>query len=122
MPDAGELISGIEQRFDLLANMIERRQGEAIEHGNALFHDLERRLDEMADRLDRQSGEAFDSAGIMEAIDARFTALAERLETRHSPGADQAAMRGLESKLEDKIGRASCRDRMEIADDAGECK
>lgn len=105
MPDAGELINGIEQRFDLLANMIERRQGEAIEHGNALFHDLERRLDEMADRLDRQSGEAFDSAGIMEAIDARFTALAERLETRHSPGADQVAMRGLESRLEDISSR-----------------
>src|SRR5690606_21602116 len=105
MPDAGELINGIEQRFDLLANMIERRQGESIEHGNALFHDLERRLDEMADRRDRQSGEAFDSAGIMEAIDARFTALAERLETRHSPGADQVAMRGLESRLEDISSR-----------------
>src|SRR5690606_34988345 len=105
MPDAGELINGIEQRFDLLANMIERRQGEAIEHGNAPFQDLGRRLDEMADRLDRQSGEAFYSAGIMEAIDARFTALAERLETRHSPGADQVAMRGLESRLEDISSR-----------------
>ena len=57
--------------------MMERRQGDALEQGNMLFRDLERRLDEVADRLDqRVAPQRFDSAGIMDAIDARFTALA----------------------------------------------
>lgn len=105
VPDADEMFHGIEQRFDVLAAMIERRQGDAVEHGNALFHDLERRLDEVADRLDRHQAPAFDGAGIMEAIDARFTALAQRLETRQPDPAGQAAMRGLESRLEDISSR-----------------
>jgi localization factor PodJL len=103
--DAEEIFHGIEQRFDVLAGMIERRQGDAVEHGNMLFRDLERRLDEVADRLDRRPEPSLDSAGIMEAIDARFTAMAKRLETRQPDAAGQAAMRGLESRLEDISNR-----------------
>ncbi|MGN6145968.1 MAG: peptidoglycan-binding protein, partial [Mesorhizobium sp.] len=101
LPQADALFHGIEQRFDVLSDMIERRQGEAIEHGNLLFHDLERRLNEVAEQLDRRSPEAaFEASGIMEAIDARFTALAKRLETSAPDAGGQAAIRALESRLE----------------------
>ncbi|WP_457153817.1 peptidoglycan-binding protein [Mesorhizobium sp. P5_C1] len=104
MPDADYIFHGLEQRFDVLSSMMERRQGDAIEQGNMLFRDLERRLDEVADRLDQRMPHV-DSAGIMEAIDARFTALAKRLETRVPDPAGEAAIRGLESRLEDISSR-----------------
>ncbi|RWD05380.1 MAG: peptidoglycan-binding protein [Mesorhizobium sp.] len=104
MPDADYIFQGLEQRFDALSGMMERRQGDAIEQGNMLFRDLERRLDEVADRLDQRMPQA-DSAGIMDAIDARFTALAKRLETRVPDPANEAAIRGLESRLEDISSR-----------------
>ncbi|RWA61771.1 peptidoglycan-binding protein [Mesorhizobium sp.] len=104
MPDADYIFQGLEQRFDALSGMMERRQGDAIEQGNMLFRDLERRLDEVADRLDQRMPQA-DSAGIMDAIDARFTALAKRLETRTPDPASELAIRGLESRLEDISSR-----------------
>ncbi|OBQ67900.1 peptidoglycan-binding protein [Mesorhizobium erdmanii] len=105
MPDADYIFHGLEQRFDVLSGMMERRQGDAIEQGNILFRDLERRLDEVADRLDQRIVPQVDSAGIMEAIDARFTALATRMETRAPDPAGEAAIRGLESRLEDISSR-----------------
>ncbi|MBZ9992519.1 peptidoglycan-binding protein [Mesorhizobium sp. BH1-1-4] len=105
MPDADYIFHGLEQRFDVLSGMMERRQGDAIEQGNMLFRDLERRLDEVADRLDQRSMPQIDSAGIMDAIDARFTALAKRMETRAPDPAGEAAIRGLESRLEDISSR-----------------
>ncbi|TPK68092.1 peptidoglycan-binding protein [Mesorhizobium sp. B2-4-15] len=105
MPDADYIFHGLEQRFDVLSGMMERRQGDAIEQGNMLFRDLERRLDEVADRLDQRMIPQIDSAGIMEAIDARFTALAQRMETRVPDPAGEAAIRGLESRLEDISSR-----------------
>ncbi|MER8419001.1 peptidoglycan-binding protein [Mesorhizobium sp. M1329] len=104
MPDADYIFQGLEQRFDVLSSMMERRQGDAIEQGNMLFRDLERRLDEVADRLDQRMPQV-DSAGIMDAIDARFTALAKRMETRVPDPANEAAIRGLESRLEDISSR-----------------
>ncbi|WP_018426440.1 SEL1-like repeat protein [Hoeflea sp. 108] len=101
-PDASLVFQGIEQRFDALADVFERRQGDAIEHGNTLFRDLERRLEDLGDRLDRQSAQpAADNRDIMEAIDARFTAFAQRLETNRPDTATEQAMRGLEARLED---------------------
>ncbi|RWL43341.1 MAG: peptidoglycan-binding protein [Mesorhizobium sp.] len=104
MPDADQIFQGLEQRFDALSMLLERRQGDAIEQSNALFHDLERRLDEVANRLDQRMRQD-DSAGIMEAIDARFTALAKRIETRAPDPANDMAIRGLESRLEDISSR-----------------
>ncbi|CCV14748.1 peptidoglycan-binding protein [Mesorhizobium sp. STM 4661] len=104
MPDADYIFQGLEQRFDVLSGMMERRQGDAIEQGNMLFRDLERRLDEVADRLDQRTSQV-DSAGIMDVIDARFTALAKRMETRAPDPAGEAAIRGLESRLEDISSR-----------------
>lgn len=104
MPDVDYIFQGLEQRFDVLSGVMERRQGDAIEQGNMLFRDLERRLDEVADRLDQRQPQA-DSAEIMDAIDARFTALAKRMETRVPDPANEAAIRGLESRLEDISSR-----------------
>lgn len=104
MPDADYIFQGLEQRFDVLSSMMERRQGDAIEQGNMLFRDLERRLDEVADRLDQRMPQV-DNADIMDAIDARFTALAKRMETRVPDPANEAAIRGLESRLEDISSR-----------------
>ncbi|NGN40157.1 peptidoglycan-binding protein [Mesorhizobium sp. CGMCC 1.15528] len=100
-PDADYIFQGIEQRFDHLSDMIERRQGDAAEQSNTLFRDLERRLDEVADRLDQRAhAPALDNSGIMDAIDARFATLAERLEARQPEPADNAAIRKLEARLE----------------------
>ncbi|TIS57959.1 MAG: peptidoglycan-binding protein [Mesorhizobium sp.] len=104
MPDADYIFQGLEQRFDALSGMMERRQGDAIEQGNLLFRDIERRLDEVADRLDQRMPQV-DSTSIMDAIDSRFTALAKRMETRIPDPANEAAIRGLESRLEDISGR-----------------
>ncbi|MEO5757021.1 MAG: peptidoglycan-binding protein, partial [Mesorhizobium sp.] len=104
MPDPEYIFQGLEQRFDVLSGMMERRQGDAMEQGNMLFRDLERRLDEVADRLDQRAPQV-DNASIMEAIDARFTALAKRMETRVPDPAGEAAIRGLESRLEDISNR-----------------
>ena len=105
-PDAGLIFQGIEQRFDALADVFERRQCDAFEHGNVLFRDLERRLEDLGDRLDRQAAQpAADQSGIMEAIDARFTAFAQRLEVNRPDPATELAMRGLEARLEDISGR-----------------
>ncbi|TGQ21149.1 peptidoglycan-binding protein [Mesorhizobium sp. M00.F.Ca.ET.217.01.1.1] len=104
MPDADHIFQGLEQRFDALSTLLERRQGDAIEQSNLLFRELERRLDEVADRLDQRMRQD-DGAGIMEAIDARFTALAKRIETRAPDPANEMAIRGLESRLEDISSR-----------------
>lgn len=104
--DAALIFQGIEQRFDALADVFERRQGDAMEHGNALFRDLERRLEDLAERLDRQSAQPVaDHSGIMEAIDARFTAFAQRLETNRADPSTEQAMRAVEARLEDISGR-----------------
>jgi len=101
-PDADYIFQGIEQRLDLFSSMIDRRQSDALEQGNMLFRDLERRLDEVADRLDHraQDSTGIDNAGIMEAIDARFAALADRLGTERHEANDEA-VRGLEMRLDD---------------------
>jgi localization factor PodJL len=55
--DAEPIFRGIEQRFDILSDVIERRQGDAMEQSSVLFRDLERRLEDVADRLDRNNAE-----------------------------------------------------------------
>lgn len=98
------LFHGLEQRFEALSGIIERRQDDAMQQGNMLFRDLERRLDDVADRLERRPPEP-DNSGIMDAIDARFSALAQRLESRSVDTAGQDAIRSLESRLDDISSR-----------------
>ncbi|MGI6850887.1 peptidoglycan-binding protein [Mesorhizobium sp. 1B3] len=102
-PEADHILRGIEDRFIMLSDMLDRRQGDAIEHGQALFRDLERRLEDVAARLDeRRSG--FDDVGIMDAIDARFAELARRLDIDR-PGPGDEAMRHMEARLEEISAR-----------------
>lgn len=107
-PDAGEILSGFEKRFDVLAGMIERRQGDAIEHGSMLFREMERRLEDVAERLERRESEKAsmpDTAHIMEAIDARFAELARTIETSKPDTAGAAAIKGLEARLDEISSR-----------------
>ncbi len=103
--DTGQVMREIETRFMSLSETIDRRQGDAMEHGENLFRDLERRLEQVASRLDeRQAMPAFDDSGIMSAIDERFAELARRLETpRAEPSG--AAMKEVEARLEDISSR-----------------
>ncbi|MEW9835874.1 peptidoglycan-binding protein [Mesorhizobium marinum] len=101
MPEVGEIFAGIEQRFDVLSSLFERRQDDALEQGNMLFRELERRLNEVAERIDqRQAQPALDSGLIMKAIDQRFSELAATLGAGRSDGVGDDVIRGLESRLE----------------------
>jgi localization factor PodJL len=102
---SAEFLQGIEQRFDMLSDLLDRRQGDAMEHSQVLFRDLEHRLEEVANRLDQQtSAGSKDNTGIMEAIDQRFSDFARKLEGRNVAASDDA-IRGLEARLEDISGR-----------------
>jgi len=103
--DADQVMREIETRFMSLSETIDRRQGDAMEHGETLFRDLERRLEQVASRLDeRKAMPAFDDSGIMSAIDERFAELTRRLETpRAEPGGE--AMKEVEARLEDISSR-----------------
>ena len=101
MPNVGDIFSGIEQRFDVLSNLFERRQDDALEQGNMLFRELERRLNDVAEKFDqRQADAALDGNSIMKAIDARFSALAQSLDSGKRDGVGDEAIRGLETRLE----------------------
>jgi len=101
VPDVGDIFSGIEQRFDVLSNLFERRQEDALEQGNMLFRELERRLNDVAERFEqRQAEAALDSNAIMKAIDQRFSAFAQTLDSGRRDGIAEEAIVGLETRLE----------------------
>ncbi|BCH27329.1 peptidoglycan-binding protein [Mesorhizobium sp. L-8-3] len=104
-PDTDDILRGIEDRFVMLSDLLDRRQGDAIEHGQALFRDLERRLEDVVMRLDeRNAASAADDRGIMDAIDQRFADLSRRLD-QDRQGASEDAMRYMEARLEDISAR-----------------
>ncbi len=96
---SGPLLEGIEQRFDMLADVLDRRQNDALQHGQALFRDLERRLDDVAARLDERPSAA-DTAGIMDEIDRRFTDFARRLDDTSGGVPDDTVIRHLAARLD----------------------
>ncbi len=99
-PDADTIFQGIEQRFDVLSAIVERRQDDAIEHGNTMFRDLESRLADMAERIDLRAAEALDGGRVMSAIDARFSELTERIASSDTSERQDRAIHGLEKRLE----------------------
>lgn len=103
-PDTELLFRGLEDRFANLSEMIERRQENAIQHGQNLFSDLERRLEDLAARLD-QRADADSETGVMDMIEARFSELAARLENSSRDDAGNAAIQALESRLEEISNR-----------------
>ena len=120
--DTDHIFRGIEQRFDMLSDLLDRRQGDAMEHGQAVFRDLERRLEELAGRLDEHSARpAIDSAGIMNVIDARLEELAGRLDERTAqPAVDSAGiMNVIDARLEELAGRIDERGSAAAANSAG---
>jgi localization factor PodJL len=105
-PDADHLFRGIEQRFDMLSELFDRKQEDAIEHSQAVFRDLERRLQGLASRLDERNAEpALDGGEIMNVIDQRFHELARRFDSRASNAASDAAIANLDARLEDISAR-----------------
>ncbi len=99
-PDTERLFRGIEQRFDSLSHLLDRKQGDANEQSQMVLRDLEGRLEMLATRLDaRNADPALDSRQIMNAIDDRFEALTRRLESQ--AGAPEHAISNLEARLED---------------------
>lgn len=103
LPDTDHLLRGIEDRFAVLSDMFDRRQGDVIEHSQALFRDLEQRLEDVASRLDeRRPG--LDEHDMMDALDARFAELARRLDSAQ-PGPGDEAIRHMEARLEDISAR-----------------
>ena len=92
------ILRDMNQRFDILSAMIERRQGDAIEHGNMMFRDLERRLDDVVNRIDQRAS-ALDASLLIDVIDARFADLTDHI-SGASADAGRNAMRNLEDRLE----------------------
>lgn len=104
--DTDQIFRGIEQRFDMLSELLDRKQGDAIEHGQAVFRDLEQRLQGLASRLDERNADpALDGSEIMNVIDQRFDELARRLDTRAPAGPTDSAIASLEARLEDISAR-----------------
>lgn len=101
VPDPDFVFKGIEQRFETLAAMLERRQGDAASRADMLFRDLERRLDEVVERLDSQPSRdaAEQNRVIAAALDARFEDFARRFEGGQKPAADGKLIRSLEEQI-----------------------
>ncbi len=93
------ILQDINERFDVLSAMIERRQGDAIDQGNTMFRDLERRLDDFADRLGQHSAAPLDTTRFMDVLDARFADFADQLASTPAHTGSHA-IRNLEDRLE----------------------
>lgn len=95
-PDTDHLFRGLEDRFAHLAELVERRQEDAIQEGRSLFHDLERRLEEIAGRFDSPDG-----ASALRALEARLEDITGRLDdaASASPVVDPELFRNLEIQL-----------------------
>lgn len=98
-PDFGHLLEDLDRRFGNLSEMLERRHEDALSQGQVLFRELERRLGEVAGRIDGHDHARAAEPGVIEAIDARFAELAQRLETHGAAGMDDTASHAIESRL-----------------------
>ena len=96
-PDGDLMVRGLENRFESLAEALQRQQGDADRRGMAIFRELESKLNDLAVRLDEPAGG--NDGAIMGAIDARFEELTRRFD-RSAAGTDAEAIRGLEDRLE----------------------
>ena len=105
-PAADHIFQGIEQRFDMLSEQLDRKHGDAIENEHSVLRELEQRLQHLAERLDERNAEpALDGNEIMNIIDSRFEQLARRLEAHGASTASDSAINQLEARLEDISAR-----------------
>lgn len=72
------IFQGLEDRFEQLSQVLERRQGDALEQGHQLFRDLERRLEQMAVRLEHAPGGG--ETPLLEGLESRLEDISTRLE------------------------------------------
>ena len=104
----GEALAGIEHRFVELSRVLEQRHEDALAQGQSLFRDLERRLNDVALTMNSAELDGTPAPSLLiDAMDARFAELADRLDRRQPEPADDSAMRDLERRV------ASLSDRIE---------
>lgn len=97
---ADAVFASLDQRFSELAELLERRQGAAMEQGNSLFRELESRLDEVSQKIEaRRSSDTGADASMFDAIEQRFADLTARLQGNAAE--DRTAIVGLETRLDD---------------------
>jgi len=92
--EAGQFIQGMEVRFAALSEALEQRQVDAREQSIALFKDLEERLE----RYNKQAHASEKS--IIQAFDARFEAMADKLAERSQSAPDPRLLGDLEARLD----------------------
>ena len=94
--ETDHLFRGLEDRFAHLAELVERRQEDAIQEGRGLFHDLERRLEEIAERFDSPGG-----TSALRALEARLEDITGQLGNTApaKPAIDPELFRNLEAQL-----------------------
>lgn len=105
VPDVSAIFEGLEHRFAVLSDALDRRQSDSMEQGNKLLRDLETRLDTIVQRLDVQAEQRGDRSEILSVMDERFAALAARLDERVAYGPEAATIRELELRLGDIASR-----------------
>ncbi|MBE7183365.1 MAG: SEL1-like repeat protein [Methylobacterium mesophilicum] len=104
LPDPDFLFKAIEQRFDALSVMLEKRIGSEPERNTLLFRDLEKRLEEVSLKLDAVAAQAPEPRpaheDILGIIDARFEDFARKLEERAPAGKGETKLiRSLEAQI-----------------------
>ena len=106
IPDIDAILRGIEERFTVLADAMDRRQETASLQGEALFRDLERRINEVAHRVDK-APPPVDTDQILQELESRFASLAGALDARQVDAREQGAamFRELELRLNEVAGR-----------------
>ena len=105
VPDVSTIFDGLENRFAVLSDALDRRQADSMEQGNKLLRDMETRLDTIVQRLDTQAAKPSDRVEILSVMDERFATLAARLDERVASGPEAASIRELEARLGDIASR-----------------
>ncbi|MCO5070943.1 MAG: peptidoglycan-binding protein [Rhizobiaceae bacterium] len=101
LPDADEIMRGLENRFDQLAGLMEQRQDTALESSHTAFRDLEARLHDVISKLDERPDAAFaESANLMHSIDERLADFSHRLDVNREDLLDKSSVRELEAKID----------------------
>jgi localization factor PodJL len=119
MPDADQILRGLEERFEILSDVLDRRQGQAMEHGQALFRDLERRLDDVVARLDTPPPPPpeFDDSGIMQVIDQRFAEFARKLDVPAPEFDDTGIMQAIDMRFAELTSKLESRGEQSAANE-----
>ncbi len=93
----------LEQRYERLADLLERQHETNEQQGRALLRDLEARLDSVSGSANAYS-DGSDHDSIIRTIDARFSQLAQQLDNSFAREPAEETMRSLEERL-DEISR-----------------